>query len=220
VQQNFDQARESMVECQVRPNKVTDAALLMALRRIPREKFLPDSLQDRAYTDEDIPLGNGRYLAEPMVLSRLLQAAQVRETDMVLEAGCGAGYATAVLSCLAKSVIGLEHDKHLAETGGALLRQLGIHNAAVVQQNDLQQGYAIKAPYNVILINGAVAAIPVRLQLQLADGGRLVTVLSRHGHIGTAVIVTRHGGNFSTQGLFEAAIPFLPGFGETKGFRF
>lgn len=220
MQQNFEQARENMVKSQISPNKVTGKALLAALRRIPREKFLPESLKNRAYVDEDIHLDNGRYLPAPMFLARLLQEADVQTTDAVLDVGCGTGYATALLGCCARSVTGVEQDRRMAETGAALLKSLGIGSAGIVQQSDLHQGYAPTAPYDVILINGAVAEIPARIKSQLAEGGRLVTVLSRHGHMGTAVLVTRRGEGFSTQILFDAAMPFLAGFEEQKKFRF
>lgn len=209
-----------MVESQVRPNKVTDGALLAALRRIPREKFLPSQLQDRAYMDEDIALGNGRYLPEPVIPARLLQAARVQKTDAALDIGSGTGYTTALLGSLCGYVTGIEQDQKMAATAAGLLNQLGISNAAVLQQDGLHQGYAKKSPYNVILINGAVAMVPENIKSQLAEGGRLVTIISRRGHIGTAVIITRHGNNFVTQNLFEAATPFLPGFEDPKAFVF
>jgi protein-L-isoaspartate(D-aspartate) O-methyltransferase len=220
---HFEQARESMIEGQVRPNKVTDEALLAALRAIPREKFVPPALQDRAYIDEDIALGHSRYLMEPMVLARLLQALQVNITDAVLVVGCGMGYSVSVLALMANSVIGIEHDKHMAGEGGRLLQSLGLRNAHIMHQGDLQRGYAEKAPYDVIFIDGAVSSIPESLKAQLAEGGRLATIISRPGHgggTGTAVLVTHRGGTFHTQNLFDASTPVLPGFEAPKAFVF
>src|SRR5436190_621265 len=110
MQQNFEQARESMIESQVRPNKVTQADLIEAMRRVPREKFLPAYLQSRAYVDEDINLGNERYLLEPMIIARLLQAANIQKTDNVLDIGCATGYSAALLGCLCDKVQGIEKD--------------------------------------------------------------------------------------------------------------
>ena len=217
MRQHFEQARELMVETQVRPNRVTDEALISAMLHIPRENFVAEPFKGQAYTDEDVSLGNGRYLLEPMILARLLQAAHIQKTDMALDIGCGTGYATALLARLCSRVTGIESDAKLAKTAGELLMQSGISNATIVQQ-DMRKGYAPKAPYNVILINGAAGAVPEALKSQLAEGGRLVTVLSRHGHIGTAIHITRHGNSFVTQNLFEAATPFLAGFEAAKPF--
>ncbi|MEZ0224110.1 MAG: protein-L-isoaspartate O-methyltransferase, partial [Alphaproteobacteria bacterium] len=104
-----------MVECQLRPNKVTDAALLEAVRKIPREQFVPRYLQSVAYVDEDVPLGNGRYLREPVIVARLIQEAAVQKDDIVLDIGCNSGYSTAVLGHLAGTVVALEAEDHFAD---------------------------------------------------------------------------------------------------------
>src|SRR5579859_6969843 len=111
---DYQSARLNMVESQVRPNKVTDAAVLDALLAVPRERFVPEHLQGVAYIDDDVPLGGGRYLAEPMVFARFLQLAAIKPTDTVLEIACGSGYASAVLARLAQRVIALEDDHALA----------------------------------------------------------------------------------------------------------
>lgn len=209
-----------MVEGQLQPHGVTNETLTGAMSRVPREKFLPPHLQGLSYVDDDIALGNGRYMPEPRILGRLLQAAAVRETDVVLAIGCGTGYSSAVLGCMAKNVFGIEQDKDMVMEGVQLLDRLGIDNAALVHQGDLHQGYARKSPYDVILIDGAVAGVPEKIKHQLADGGRLVTVISRHGHAGSAILISRHGDHFSTRNLFDAATPVLPGFDEKKGFVF
>lgn len=224
MQQNFQQARDMMVESQVRPNKVTDEAVVEAMRATPREKFLPPALAAVAYTDEDIALGHGRFMAEPMVVARLLQAAQVKKTDNVLDIGCGTGYTTALLSMLAHTVVGIEHDKHMAAEGTHMMQSLGLRNAHIVQLGDLQRGYADKGLYDAIVIAAAVASIPESLKTQLSeDGGRLVTVIAKGGlagTAGTAVLVTRRGGTFHTQTLFDATTPVLVGFEAPKGFVF
>lgn len=216
----FEKARENMVEGQIRPNRVTDAAIVAAMREIPRERFVPRHLQSVAYADEDIAIGNGRYLPEPMVLARLVQAAEVKKTDIVLDIGCGTGYSSALLGHLANTVIGLERDKGMAQEADRLLHALGIVNTAVVRQDDLREGYAQQGPYDVILINGAVAEVAENIKAQLADGGRLVTVVSRKGHMGIAVLITRAGGAFTQQVLFDAATPLLAGFEAPDAFEF
>ena len=209
-----------MVEAQIRTNKVTDATLIAAMHKIPRERFVPRHLKGVAYVDEDIALGNGRYLPEPMVLARLIQEADIKKTELVLDIGCGTGYSTAVLGHLASTVVGIEQDNDMAEEADKLLHDLDIVNAVVVQQKDLREGYVQQGPYNVIVINGSVPQVPDRIKSQLADGGRLVTVLSNRGHMGKAVLITRFGESFATREIFDAATPTLAGFELAKTFAF
>lgn len=220
MQQVFEEARKNMVDGQLLPNKITNPDLIETMRQIPRESFVPAAMQGIAYIDEDIALGNGRYLPEPLVLARLLQEAALRKTDVVLDIGCGTGYSTAVMSCLAGTVVGLEQSSSLANAAETQLRELGLCNVALVQQGDLRLGYAGQGPYNVILINGSVPEIPTTLLQQLADGGRLITVRASKGGMGTAIMVTRRGENFATKALFDAATPTLAGFEKTEGFVF
>lgn len=218
--QVFEKARENMVDCQLRPNRVTDDAVLGAMRKIPREKFVPRHLQGFAYVDEDVPLGNGRYLREPVIIARLIQAAEIQKSDIVLDIGCNTGYSTAVMGHLAATVVGLEIEDNLANEADKLLHDLDIINVVVVRKGKLSEGYAAQGPYDVIFINGSVSAVPDGIKNQLADGGRLVTVVSKHGHMGRAVLIERHGDHFSTRELFDAATPTLVGFGAEKSFAF
>lgn len=220
MQQTFEQARENMVDSQLRPNKVTDPVLIAAMRKIPRELFVPRHLQGFAYVDEDIALGKGRWLREPIIIARLIQEAEVLKSDIVLDIGCNTGYTTAVLGHLAGMVVGLEIDEQLAKEADKLLHDLDIVNAAIVRQAALKDGYAQQGPYNVILINGSVPAVPEVIKQQLAEGGRLVTVLSEKGNMGSAILMTRNGNNFSTRVLFDAATPTLTGFEAPKKFAF
>ena len=209
-----------MVDSQLRPNKVTDAALIAAMRKSPRELFVPRHLQGFAYVDEDIALGRGRWLREPIIIARLIQESEPLKTDVVLDIGCNTGYTTAVLGHLAGMVVGLEIDEQLAKEADKLLHDLDVVNAVVVRQQNLREGYAQQGPYNIILINGSVPAVPDVIRAQLAEGGRLVTVLSEKGNMGTAIVMTRHGDNFSTRVLFDAATPTLTGFEAHKKFVF
>lgn len=219
MQHAFAVSRENMIEGQLRPNRVLDEAVLGAMRTVPRERFVPRHLESISYVDEDIAVGSGRYLPEPMVLARLLQEAGIGKTDIVLDVGCGTGYSTAVLGHIAATVVAIERDKVMAERAEALLRELNICNAVVIHQEDLGQGHA-QGPFDIILINGSVPAVPEKIKSQLADGGRLVTVLSSRGHMGSAVLITRTGETFTTRVLFDAATPTLAGFEEQKTFVF
>ncbi len=207
-----------MVEGQIRTNKVTDGPLIAALSDLPRERFVPPGLRGTAYVDEDLPLGHDRHLMEPMVLARLLQAAAVEPGDVALVIGSGTGYSAAVLARLCTTVVAIEENGALAGDASALLSELGIDNAVVVE-GPQAEGYARQAPYDVILIDGAVAAIPPVILDQLAEGGRLVTVV-REDRVGRATLVGRRGGVASRRVIFDAATPLLPGFAAEPEFAF
>src|SRR3712207_4374144 len=155
---DFVAARVNMVEGQIRPNKVTDERLLEALLKLPRERFAPGPLRAVAYIDDDLPLGNGRFLIEPMVLARLLQEAQIGPRDRVLDIGCASGYSTALIAGLAGFVVSLESDPGLAAHARQALAEMGLRNATLVEA-PLDRGYAAEAPYDVILISGSVVEI-------------------------------------------------------------
>jgi len=215
---DFGAARRNMVDRQLRTNKVTDEAVLEALNEIPRERFVPEELRSAAYIDEDVPLGAGRYLIEPMVYARMLQAAEVQRGDLVLDLGCGSGYSTAVLSRLANMVVALESDPALARRTGAALADLSIDNALVVE-GPLQEGWPAQAPYNLIVLGGAAEQIPESISGQLAEGGRLVGVEIRRG-VGRAMLYLRRRGVVSGRPLFDAAVPILPGLATEPSFVF
>ncbi len=216
---DYAAARLNMVESQVRPNKVTDHRLLEALLDVPRELFVPERLRGVAYVDEDVPLGGGRYLMEPMVFARLIQTADIRPTDTVLEVGGGAGYGAAVLARLAARVVALESDAEFARAAESILRRLAVTNVKVAI-GPLVDGYAIDAPYDVIVFGGAVERVPAGITEQLAEGGRLVAVVAPPGEPGRATVVMRVGGALSRRIVFDAATPVLPGLQLEPGFAF
>ncbi len=214
-------SRKNMIDGQLKPNKVTNETLLDIIGRTPRERFVPRHLQSMAYIDEDIPMGNGRYLPEPMVLARLLQEAAIKPDDVVLDVACGTGYSTAIMAQLGATVVGIESSKAMADEAEAHLRELDILNVAVINQSDLRAGYAQQAPYQVILVNGSVDTIPQNLLGQLSEGGRLLSVVKpAYSRIGQAVIVTRFGDSFGTRPLFDAATPSLPDLSSIAKFEF
>ncbi len=215
----YDLARANMVDSQIKTNRVTDPRLIDALRELPRERFLPEAKRGIAYIDQDIDLGGGRALMEPLVLARLLQAAAVQPDDIVLDIGCGTGYASAVLARLAATVVAVESDEALAAAAEAVTGALEIDNLVVVR-GELAAGYAKQGPYNVILINGAVGELPPAICDQLAEGGRLVTVRRAGPGPGRAILLERHGGHSSSRILFDASTPYLPGFVPEPGFVF
>ena len=208
-----------MVESQIRTNKVTDQRVITAFEAVPRELFVDEAKRGFAYVDEDLEVAVGRYLMEPMVLARLLHAAAPQPGDIVLDIGCASGYSTAVLAQLAETVVGLESDRHLMGEANRTLNALDVDNAVVVE-GALNEGYQKQAPFNVIMFQGAVSAVPEAVKRQLADGGRLVAVVCDEAGIGRGTLIQRAGDSFSARILFDAATPLLPGFAREAGFVF
>jgi protein-L-isoaspartate(D-aspartate) O-methyltransferase len=153
-----------------------------------------------------------------MVLGRLLQFAAIEPTDAVLEIGAGTGYATAILARLAARVVAVESEQRLVATARARMREMQAGNVTLLE-GPLEQGYPAGAPYEVIVINGAVVSIPDSIVRQLAEGGRLVTVVKQH-IMGQAVIMTRTEGLLSRRPVFDAGTAKLPGFDPAPGFVF
>jgi protein-L-isoaspartate(D-aspartate) O-methyltransferase len=215
----FDNVRLNMIEGQLRPSKVTDERLIDAVRRIRREDFVPPSLRSIAYIDDDLPLGGGRYLMQPMIAARLLQAVAAMPKDIALVAGAGVGYEAAILSLLARSVVALEPDPEVARIGRAALVDHQIAAVTYVEA-PLAAGHRQRAPYDVIVFGGAMAAVPPEISAQLAEGGRMAVVLRRQGGVGRATLVTRTGGVLAQRIIFDASTPILPGFDIQPGFAF
>ena len=215
---DFAAARQNMVDCQILPNRVDDQRIVDALLKIPREKFVPDNLTGIAYVDEIVPLGGQRYVMEAMVVARLLQTAALNAEDVALSIGCGTGYATAVLAQIVDTVVAVEPDKGLAQKANENLLAIGLDNVAVVE-GKLEDGNIDQGPYNVIFFDGAVQTVPDAICDQLAEGGRLVAIVSGE-RVGTAYLYSRFGGVISKRKVFDAGTPLLPGFGKQKAFVF
>jgi protein-L-isoaspartate(D-aspartate) O-methyltransferase len=211
VPEAYAAARFNMVESQIRTNKVTDEGLLAALVKAPRENFVPASLASVAYSDTSLRIAPGRYLIQPLVLARLIQESEVEPGHKVLVIGAGTGYSAAILSGLATSVVALESDADLAAAARANLAALAITGVAV-ETGELSAGWPSGAPYDLILIDGMIADVPAAITAQLADYGRLVTVQSQDGRHGAGMLYRKLGGAISGRILFDAVIPYLPGF--------
>ena len=214
-----DEARQNMVDNQLRANKVHDDRVLDAFLCLQRELFVPPGLRGVAYIDEDLPVAPGRYLMEPMVAARLLQALAVQPKDAALVIGAGAGYEAAALGLLARSVIALEDDPGLARLGRSALVDHRIASVTYVEA-PLAGGHRARAPYDVILFGGAAAAVPEEISAQLTEGGRLGVVLREPGSVGRATLITRTGALLAQRVIFDAATPLLPGFEAEPGFVF
>ncbi|MGH6804052.1 MAG: protein-L-isoaspartate O-methyltransferase family protein [Methyloceanibacter sp.] len=224
----FERQRLTMVESQLRPNEVTDARLLAAMRALPRERFVPRKLRPLAYMDEGIEVfpsidgAPARFLLAPMVLARIVQLAAVEPEDSVLDVGCATGYSTAVLASLGRFVIGLEPEPELAKAARGTLRDLRIANAEIIE-GALAPGHPGRGPYDVILLNGSVSELPESLILQLKEGGRLAAILSsgaNSGGQGKAYIFVKVRGEASGLPHFDAGARPLPGFVPEPVFTF
>ncbi len=218
--QSFNRARKIMLECQIRPNKVIDERVLSAFSEIPRELFVQKSMRDIAYIDEDLPLSNGRYLMEPMILARLIQSLELSVSDNVMIIGVGTGYSAAIISQIVASVIGIESRANLIQKAESNLTSLDITNAVLFKER-LQDGYSKEAPYNAILIDGGVSFIPDNILNQLANDGRLVSIYrSKAETAGEASLWMRAARKFSRTCLFNAQVPTLEEFKLKQEFSF
>lgn len=220
----FSTARQNMVDGQVRPSDVTDARIIDAMLAVPREAFAPENKRALAYLDLDLDVSEGgqgqakRFLIKPAVLAKLLQAAEIKETDRVLVVGCATGYAAAVIAQFAGQVTATESDSALAAKATAILAQNGCGNVAV-RTSAAVDGDPANAPYDVILLNGATEIVPEQLYGQLRNGGRLAGVFAM-SQPPLATLVTRSPGDFGHRTLFDAFAPVLPGMERLPAFVF
>lgn len=216
------QQRINMVESQVRPSDVTDRRIIRAMLEVPREAFVPGGLNALAYMDEAVPVtgrADGRApraLLAPRTFAKLAQLAEIEAGDIVLDVGCATGYSTAVLAHLAKSVVAVEADVALAARAAETLRQLRMDNAVVVRAA-LEAGAPAQAPFDAIVLEGAVPEVPQGLLEQLKDGGRLVGILA-NGVFGRAQVWRRIGKTFDARPAFDAGAEPLPGFARRAEF--
>ena len=211
-------ARYNMIQGQLRPNQIADVRLLEAMGSVPRELFLPANERGAAYRDGAIPLGWDRVLMEPLVFARLVQSAEIKETDVVLDIGCATGYSTAVLAALAATVIGIEEEESFIDHAIKTINGLTIENTLLYRQ-ETTHGYAEQGPYDVIIYEGMISEVSETIWEQLADQGRLIAVVADQG-VGAARLYRKIGGKKSVIPLFTTTLPFLKGFTPSFGFDF
>ena len=211
-----ESARFNMVEAQIRPADVTDERILAAMSAVPREKFVPGSARALAYADVPVAVAQGRYLLDPRSFAKLVQLAEIESTDRVLDVGGGTGYSAAVLARLAGEVVALEQDADLVRAASQLLAN--VVGKVEVVQGGLVEGVKDRAPFDVIFVNGAIEQVPDTLLSQLAEGGRLVTVL-KDGQ-SRAWLFLKENGQVGRQPDFDADVPVLAGFKKAMGFVF
>jgi len=211
-------ARRLMVDGQIRTADVTDPDLIAAMLAVPREAFVPPAFAGQAYSDGDLPVGDGRALLKPMVLAKLIQAAQVEAGDHVLDVGCATGYSSAVLSRIAGSVVALEEDPALARRAQEALAAVGAAQVTVVT-SPLVAGWPAAASYDLILLNGATEIVPETLGRQLKPEGRLACIFGG-APAAKAMIYRMVEATLVGRPIFDAAAPVLPGFVALPAFVF
>jgi protein-L-isoaspartate(D-aspartate) O-methyltransferase len=215
---DFEAARRAMVDCQVRPSDVTRFDIIAAMLWAPRERFVPRAQRPVAYAEAQIPLGGGRALLDPRTFAKMLDAAEIDREDLVLDLGCATGYSAIVAARLAAAVVALEQDETMARQAQEIAAELEVDNL-IVETGQLADGAPESGPYDVILVEGAVATEPTALCKQLKTGGRLVAIV-QDGTVGQARLFTRTEAGWSSRRLFDASGPLLPGFERLPTFEF
>lgn len=213
---DFAQRRTMMVDTQVRPNDVTSYPVIDAMLHVPREQFVPDGRRDVAYAGENLDLGPGRVLLEPRTLGKMMEILDLQSDDLVLNIGAGYGYSAAVMARIAEAVVAVEDDAAMSAEAQARLAAQDIFNVVVIE-GALAEGCASQAPYDAMLIEGAIEVLPEALAEQLRDGGRVVA-LFQEGHLGVVRIGRKVDGRINWRFAFHAGAPLLPGFAAKRGF--
>lgn len=218
----FSTARQKMVDGQVRPSDITDSKIIDAMLAVPREAFAPPGQRALAYLDLDLEVSDGtspkRFLIKPAVTAKMLQAAEISNTDRVLVVGCATGYTAALVAKLAAQVTATEGDPALSAKASGILAEIGLGNVTI-KAAAAAEGDPSNAPYDVIVLNGATEVTPDRLYRQLKDGGRLVGVFAMT-QPPRATMVTRSHDDFGHRTLFDATVPVLPGLERLPAFVF
>ncbi|WBU58224.1 protein-L-isoaspartate O-methyltransferase family protein [Paracoccus sediminicola] len=215
---DFKQARTAMVDTQVRPNDVTKYPIIHAMLTVPRELYVPEPLQSVAYVGENLHLGEDRWLLEPRNFAKLLEELNIQPDELVLDIGAGLGYNAAVMARISQAVVALESHEELARQAETTLSEQGIDNVAIVT-GDLAEGYAGQAPYDVVVIAGAIEEFPQNIADQIREGGRVGAIFSE-GQLGVARIGHKLDGRLNWRYAFNGSAPVLPGFAKAMEFQF
>lgn len=213
---DFALRRTVMVDTQVRPSDVTKYPVIEAMLSVPREEFVPEDLREAAYAGENTPLGGGRVMLDPRTLAKLLDGLDIQLADKVLIVGAGLGYTVALVSRMADEVLGVEPRDDLATAAQAMLARNGTHDA-VIERAPLGRGAPAAAPFDRILIEGAVEHLPDTITAQLKEGGRIGAIFM-DGALGTCRIGYKIDGAMNWRFAFNATAPVLPDFRQAEEF--
>ena len=213
---NIEQARFNMVEQQVRPWDVLDARVLEVLGQVRREEFVDAAHRDIAFGDLELPLRHGEVMMKPVIEGRVLQSLLPASHESVLEIGTGSGFLTACLARLSQEVVSVEQHADLADTARARLDKAGIGNVRV-DVAEAVQGFEPKREFDVVVVTGAVFALPERFKRWLKPGGRMFAVIGE-SPVQCAVVLTRTGDSYKEESLFETDLPYLTNAAPPKRF--
>ena len=211
----FEDMRRAMVASQLRTTGVNDPRVVAAMGSVPRERFVPEERRALAYADALVPLAPGRALNPPMATGRMLTEARLRGDERALVVGAATGYSAALLARLVSSVVALEEDEELAAFSKRALKGAAVE----LVKGPLARGWPKAAPYDFILVDGAVEHVPQALVDQLADGGRMALAIADQG-VSRLALGRSVAGAFGLTAFADAATAFLPGFAEPRGFSF
>jgi protein-L-isoaspartate(D-aspartate) O-methyltransferase len=204
---NVELARHNMIEQQVRPWDVLDSRVLGVLSAVPRETFVPDACRNLAFADICLPLGRGEVMMKPVLEGRMLQAVSVSAGESVLEIGTGSGFITACLARLGGDVLSVEQHADFADAARARLASANIANARV-ETADAVSAFDPGQVFDVMVVTGAVHALPQHWRGWVKPGGRLFCVVG-DSPVQRAMLYTRDGDSWSEQALFETDLPYL-----------
>ncbi len=219
---NLEQARSNMVEQQIRTWEVLDQDVLDLLYTVPREEFVPPSCRNLAFSDMEIPIGEGEKMWPPKLEARVLQELTVKRTDRVLEVGTGSGYLTALLAHRAAQVYSIEISPALAAFGSANIARHGVDNV-VLEIGDGARGHAKWAPYDVVVLTGSVPVLPRALLESLSPGGRIFAVVGEAPVMTARIFTCTTPGGLHASGtvdLFETLLAPLSNCEQPSRFRF
>lgn len=209
---DFTEARQRMIEDQIRARGVRDERVLAALASTPREEFVPEINRARAYMDAPLPIGAGQTISQPYIVAFMIEALMLKGDEKALEIGSGSGYAAAVLAKVAKEVYAIERIEKLAAASAETLQRIGAGNVHV-RCDDGARGWPEEAPFGAILVSAAAPRIPEALKSQLSLGGRMVIPLGRNPVAQQLILVTRASANeFTREDI--GAVRFVPLIGE------
>ncbi len=217
---DFKIARKNMVENQIRANKVTSLNVINAFLDVPREKFVPDALQEISYVDEDIQLSRNRFMMKPMILARLFQSLNLKGNENILHVGSNSGYGSAILSRMCSSVISLESDKKLFETSIHTFSNMGFDNV-IPLHGSMENGVEKEAPFDIIFIEGSIETEPKSLFGQLNENGKLIAIIRPANiKIGKAKLFFKISNEIGLENLFDAQVSKLSIFKSKTKFSF
>jgi protein-L-isoaspartate(D-aspartate) O-methyltransferase len=216
---DFERARFNMVEQQVRPWDVLDQDVLESMMTVKREEFVPAQYRALAFSEAEIPIGCGQIMLSPVLEGKILQAAQVRKTDSVLEIGAGSGHFAALLASRADWVRSIEIEPELASMAATNLKNAGVENV-IVEEGDGAEGWAARAPYDVIVVSAGMPMLPQVFKEQLNVGGRLIAFIGQAPLMVARLVTCVGEGKFETVDLFENVVPPLKNAKRVESFRF